>query len=366
MAEEVKKKQGRGIGTARGTTRLKFSHEHANPQTGLFLAHLDTVTLGTAKIGEDTTGMPQFNGMEIPRLALVFASNETEASKRKYITLSWNAVESNVNTIPGGKESWKVDSIFDYMKHILDVFVLKGQPMSAEMEEKLTLPFDDTDEAGEYIPLETEEIIAGWTTLFQNFVAILNEGKDGKPVYQTADGKPIPLWIKLLRFQKVGKQWKAINRNGDLAFPAFVGEGVLEIFNQNVPPTLRVNAMRECIRPMKIEDKKEIIEQKKFIMSNLALCLKKQYKITESMKYDRIIIKKLDKTFAKSYARLIEGYIDNDKLSMAIYHYDLMKSNVDEETMNKCSEVINKLKEKLKSKDQEVDSVMMLKNLFIK
>ena len=115
-----------------------------------------------------------------------------------------------------------------------------------------------------------------------------------------------------------------------------------------------------------IEDKKEIIEQKKFIMSNLAFCLKKQYKITESMKYDRIIIKKLDKKFAKSYARLIEGYIDNDKLSMARYHYDLMKSNVDEETMNKCSEVINKLKEKLKYKDQEVDNFMMLKNLLKK
>ena len=101
-------------------------------------------------------------------------------------------------------------------------------------------------------------------------------------------------------------------------------------------------------------------------MSNLAFCLKKQYKITESMKYDRIIIKKLDKTFAKSYARLIEGYIENDKLSMARYHYDLMKSNVDEETINKCSEVINKLKENLKNKDQEVDGVMLLKNMFIK
>jgi hypothetical protein len=115
-----------------------------------------------------------------------------------------------------------------------------------------------------------------------------------------------------------------------------------------------------------IEDKNEIIEQKKFIMSNLAFCLKKQYKISEGMKYDRIIIKKLDKKFAKSYARLIEGYIDNDKLSMARYHYDLMKSNVDEETINKCSEVINKLKEKLKNKDQEVDGLMMLKNMFIK
>ena len=58
--------------------------------------------------------------------------------------------------------------------------------------------------------------------------------------------------------------------------------------------------------------------------------------------------------------------MDYDKLSMARYHYDLMKANVDQETIDKCSEVINKLKEKLKTKDQEVDNIMMLKNLFQK
>ena len=113
-----------------------------------------------------------------------------------------------------------------------------------------------------------------------------------------------------------------------------------------------------------IENKNEILEQKKLIMSNLAFSLKKQYKISEGMKYDRIIIKKLDKSFAKSYARLIEGYLDNDKIAMARYHYDLMKANVDQETIDKCSEVINKLKEKVKTKDQEVNSLMMLKTLF--
>lgn len=256
MSQEQTKKVGRGIGTARGTTRLKFSHEHANSANGLFLAHLDSVVVSTAKIGEDTTGMPSFNGMEIPRIAIVFASNEPEVNKRKYVTLSWNAVESTVNTIPGGKESWKVDSIFDYMKHILDAFVLKGQPISEELEEKLTLPFDDTDENGEFLPLETETIIAGWTTLFQNFAAILNEGSNGKPVYQDINGKAIPVWIKLLRFVKQGKTWKPI-RNGDLAFPAFVGQGVIELFNQNVPPSIRIDSVRETIKVLKIDDKKE-------------------------------------------------------------------------------------------------------------
>ena len=256
MAVETKK-QTRGVGAARGTTRLKFSHEQANSQNGLFLAHIESVTVGTAKIGEDTTGMPQFNGMEIPRLAILFASNEPEATKRRYITLSWSAQESTVNTIPGGKEAWKVDAILDYMKHILDVFVLKGKEMTPEMESKLALPFDDTDENGEFVPLDAETIIAGWNTLFQNFASILNEGKDGKPVYQGADGKIIPIWIKLIRYQKNGKEWRAISKNGDLSFPTFVGEGVIEIFNQNAAPCIHLNVMREAIRPMKIETKKE-------------------------------------------------------------------------------------------------------------
>ena len=115
-----------------------------------------------------------------------------------------------------------------------------------------------------------------------------------------------------------------------------------------------------------LENKEEIINQKKLIMSNLSFCLFKQYKVTEGMKYDRIIIKKLDKTFAKSYARLIDGYLQCDKISMANYHYDLMKQYVDEETIKKCSEVIDKLKEKVKNKDQSVESLLMMKNLFLK
>ena len=115
-----------------------------------------------------------------------------------------------------------------------------------------------------------------------------------------------------------------------------------------------------------LENREEIINQKKFIMSNLSFCLFKQYKVTEGMKYDRIIIKKLDKTFAKSYARLIDGYLQSDKISMANYHYDLMKQYVDAETIKKCSDVIKKLEEKVKSKDQSVESLLMMRNLFLK
>ena len=124
--------------------------------------------------------------------------------------------------------------------------------------------------------------------------------------------------------------------------------------------------IENILKDENVENKNEILEQKKLIMSNLAFSLKKQYKISEGMKYDRIIIKKLDKSFAKSYARLIEGYLDQDKISMARYHYDLMKANVDKETIDKCSEVINKLNEKLQIKDQNIDSLLMIKNMLLK
>ena len=113
-----------------------------------------------------------------------------------------------------------------------------------------------------------------------------------------------------------------------------------------------------------IEHRDEIINQKKLIMSNLSFSLFKQYKIDEGMKYDRIIIKKLDKSFAKSYARLIDGYLQNNKVKLANDHYDLMKQYVDEETINKCSDIINKLKEKVKTEDQGIESILMMKNLF--
>ena len=77
--------------------------------------------------------------------------------------------------------------------------------------------------------------------------------------------------------------------------------------------------IENLLKEENLENRNEIFEQKKLIMSNLAFSLKKQYKISEGMKYDRIIIKKLDKSFAKSYARLIEGYMDLDKMSMARY-----------------------------------------------
>lgn len=256
QAAQQKPARRRGISNETvGTTRLRFSHTDAKPN-GLFVGHLDDVQLTKVDIKEDSAGMPSFRGIELSRLVLVFASNDEDKAKRRYQTLSFMPVESNVNTIPGGKEEWKVTRIFNYLKHILDVFVLHGQPMSPEMEDALALDFVDFDENGEYSTVAPEVVATAWNKLFSNFFNLFSTAKDGGAAWKTKDGKFIPLWIKLVRYIKSGKNgWTEVDR-GNLSFPTYPGEGVIEVYVQNVAPTIKLDATREAIRPMNIEKKK--------------------------------------------------------------------------------------------------------------
>lgn len=252
--EEVKKVSRRGLGSARGTARLKFGNDQAKPN-GLFLGHLEEVKYSTITIGEDKTGMPSFNGFEIPKLTLTFASNEEDPNKRHYVSKTFTAVESNVNTIPGGKEEWKVNSVFDWLKHVLNVYYLKGRELTDEETTALSLTFEDFDEQGEYVSVDTEIVINAWKVLFENFENIMNRGKDGKPVYHDKNNKFIPVWLKLLRYVKSRKSWTPIN-NGDLSLPQFVGEGCIEIYQQNAIPSIKIDLVKETILIMNVEKPK--------------------------------------------------------------------------------------------------------------
>ena len=90
----TKKASRRGVSSARGTTRLKFSHEQAH-NNGLFTGHLDSVEVRNMSVDDNNTNMPSFNGLEVPRLVFTFASNEDKPTDRRYVTLSFTAVESN-------------------------------------------------------------------------------------------------------------------------------------------------------------------------------------------------------------------------------------------------------------------------------
>lgn len=248
----------RGVGSARGTQRLKFTEKDANRQTGLFEAHLDTVDVSMIKIGEDRTGMPSFNGLEIPKIRFTFASNDASPLKRKYVTLSFNAIESNVNTIPGKSEAWKVDQIFNWVNHIIKVFVCKGKELvdvlTSEQLASLDLPYVDYDENGDYVPIEAETVIAGWKALFEAVANLLNTGKNNSPYYMQ-DGKHIPIWIKLIRCIKSTKKgWQNVS-NGDLSFPTFIGEGCIELMVPNTAPSIHLDLIRESIMPKVVEEK---------------------------------------------------------------------------------------------------------------
>ena len=238
------------------TSRLKFKPSDADPSTGLFLAHLESVDVRMSNPKEDNTSRPSFNGLAVPYIVFTFASNEADASRRKYVSLNFSAVESNANTIPGGSEDWKVDQVFRYLKHILEVYVLKGNPMPAEMEGALTLPFEDFDEEGYYIQVEPEKILDGWRIVLENYANILNTYNNGKPAFvNPTNGNFVPVWIKLLASVKGKQGWKNLQR-GELTFPIFTGEGVVERAQNGVAPVIRINSVSESLKAMVVEEAK--------------------------------------------------------------------------------------------------------------
>ena len=205
-----KKRRGRGINNdLRDVTRKKFDERtDCNKANGLFIGHLEDVKVDWATLKDDVQGMPSFAGMSIPYLTFTFASNHENINERRYVTQRLLPAESNVETIPGAKSAWKVDNIFRFMKHIYNVFVLKGRDLTEEEIDALTLPFEDFDENMQYVPVEPEEVIAGYKIVFENYVKLLNN--NGKPVYKDAKGKPITIWMKLLRFIKNDGKWRAV------------------------------------------------------------------------------------------------------------------------------------------------------------
>lgn len=252
-AQSAVKKIRRGVNNeTKAVAQLRFHEKDASTQNGLFVGHLESCSVDWSA---NTEGK-QFTGEKVPRVTLHFASNHTSASEQRHVYYTLNCVESNVNTIPDGSEDWKVNNIFHWMKHILDVYYLKGREMTAEEEEALSLPFEDFDDEGNYVAVETADVIKGYAFIFNNFVAMMNgsfnlpEGETPKPCYKTADGKFIPAWLKLLRHKKVKGEWKNVAQNGELGFDSFIGNGVVELIRKDMPPAvLRLDLAKESITP---------------------------------------------------------------------------------------------------------------------
>ena len=256
-AQATTKKKRRGINNeTRGTTQLRF-HEKDVAKNGLFIGHLEDVEV---KWSVNADGK-KFTGLNAPRLTFHFASEHPKADERRHLYHSLFPVESNVNTIPNGADEWQVTSLFDWIKHILDVFYLKGRQMTEAEEDALTLAFEDFDEQGEYIPVDPEDVLKGYGILFENVAAMLNgtfkleEGATPKPCYKDANGKPLTIWMKLLRHKKRKNEWINVTPNGELGFDTFVGSGLIELFDKTtkVPGKLRVDLSRESIIPQEVK-----------------------------------------------------------------------------------------------------------------
>jgi len=251
-AQNAAKKHRRGVSNkTQAVAQLKF-HEKDAAQNGLFVGHLEEVLVQWSTNEESKS----FPGMSVPRLTFHFESNHANVSERRHVYQSLFPVESNVLTIPGGKEEWKVNNVFNWIKHILDVFYLKGRELTEAEEEALSLSFEDYNDAGEYIAVEPETVIAAYQYIFENTAAMLNgsfnlkDGDTAKPVYKTVDGKMIPCWLKLLRHKKVKTNWVNVTANGDLGFDGFIGSGVVEIIKRDCPPSvLRLDLAKESITP---------------------------------------------------------------------------------------------------------------------
>jgi hypothetical protein len=110
---------------------------------------------------------------------------------------------------------------------------------------------------------------------------------------------------------------------------------------------------REISSLTKIEDKylNDIFLQKKLIYSNLAMAYSKKHMFRESAEYDKRIIEEIDSNFDKSYARLVNSYIEMGNLNLALRYGNILKNNFSAETKQKYSSILNKLEQEEKKND---------------
>lgn len=253
---EAPTKKRRGISNeTQATAQLRFHEKDAAPNR-LFVAHLHSVSVAWSTNADGK----QFTGEKVPRLVFEFCSNTSDLNQMRHVYHSLFPVESNVNTIPGGSEEWKVNQVMNFIKHMLDVYYLKGRKLTPEEEDALSLPFVDFDDEGNYVALDVKDVLSGYAQLFNNVSAMMNgqfnlaDGETPKPCYRDDNGRFVRVWIKLLRHKKVRGEWKNVGQNGELAFDPFVGTGCVELFVQGKEPSIiSVDESKESITPKEIK-----------------------------------------------------------------------------------------------------------------
>lgn len=252
----TKKRRGRGVSNETKSTNLKRFSDKDMHKNGLFTVRVESIKVKWSTASSDSDGV--FAGEKLPRLEIHYTSPHSNPNERRHIIESYGPVESSVETIPGGKAEWKINVIFQNVKHLIDVLVLRGKrTLTEEEEEMLTLDLDDYEYTSddenalpEFKETSVSEVIAAYRKLFENVEKIINEAFDGKPAFKNEKGEDIILWIKLLRYYKDKNKWKTVSRGnmaGQLAIPAFVENGKIEIFREGKEPTLAIDPVKEKV-----------------------------------------------------------------------------------------------------------------------
>lgn len=188
------------------TQRLKFkpNPEHDN----LCLGKLLRVECVKREISTDSNW--EYNHHTIPQLEFEFIqANSPEGEDRYYVHRERiiGAVDSDGNAIDEEVLSNLYEAMFDRILHILQAYQFAPNF-------KMPASFPEIKEQG-----TVEERVEGFTKFFDKVAATMNNGTDDKPVFESKDGKPYIMAMKLIADYKTGKY---------LAFPTFVGEGFIQ------------------------------------------------------------------------------------------------------------------------------------------
>ncbi len=207
---------------------------------GLCLATLTGVELGTAEIKNDSSWV-DFQGKVIPRITFIFT--EKVASKDKEEGMYFRSFSAYPDVFNPDNE-WQWNTLSQTLKHFIDV--LSENEFKDEYAALLDLKLEEEKS------YEVDDQIKVWQSFFDGVIKVFRGSKkEGLP---ELIGKIV--WMKLLLDVK-GRQ---VN-NGDFGLSGFPGDGVIELYKENISPTIRINISKgENIMPKAYEEPDPIAE----------------------------------------------------------------------------------------------------------
>jgi len=201
------------------TTTAKEFKVSPEVNNGLAIGILDNVEVSTFTVKDDAKWI-DYRGKEAVRLSLIFKEVPKEAGVEAGIYIhSYNFIDHS-NT----DRNKFIAGMFQTIKHIIGVY--KGGVENITDAEYAYLKLD-LEDAKNYT---AEEIIAAYTKFFNGV----------KTVIDGCTTKDIKVWMKLLLYIKGSN----VN-GGKLGFTSYPGEGLIELYKQDVEPSLTIRIARQ-------------------------------------------------------------------------------------------------------------------------